>query len=350
MHGAEGPPVEGRIVDQDSAWTYAHFSCPNPPSAPYRLQLDWIAPESILGTTLDQSIEPGRFYSFTDASFDATFILEFRTAEGFGQYTGWYHFTEAPGLLIWKLVNDEVLLYPADNRRIYNAKRRDPRRDVRPTPRAFSSTWAYPWLDRLSDPFGAPASHDPSETFQAMAYYANGRSLPSPLALMRPDLRTPVTAADDASHFRRSNILASPGAPASRRAVRNIRVTRDTANPATGSARVDVYFDHWVGPITTETWSGTVYVGGDVTVRRNLTIADNTTVHFLAPVGADDNGRPELIVQSGATLTVGTGVTFGTVDRDGARTPTHGLRVETGGTATLNGVTISGGNTGGAAR
>ncbi|MCY3738675.1 MAG: hypothetical protein OXG13_19915 [Gemmatimonadaceae bacterium] len=101
MHGAEGPPVEGSIVRQDSAWTYAHGSCPNPLSAPYRLQLGWIAPQHIPGTTFNQLIERGRFYSFASSVRDnATFILEFRSAQGFGQYTGWYRFTEAPGLLI----------------------------------------------------------------------------------------------------------------------------------------------------------------------------------------------------------------------------------------------------------
>ena len=49
-------------------------------------------------------------------------------------------------------------------------------------------------------------------------------------------------------------------------------------------------------------------------------------------------------MSSGATLTVGTGVTFGTVNRDGARTRALGLRVETGGTATLNGVTLGEGH------
>ena len=75
----------------------------------------------------------------------------------------------------------------------------------------------------------------------------------------------------------------------------------------------------------------------------SLTIANNTTVHFLAPVRAGDD-RPELIVASGGALTVGTGVTFGTADREGARTAALGLQVETGGTATLNGVTLGDGH------
>ena len=111
---------------------------------------------------------------------------------------------------------------------------------------------------------------------------------------------------------------------------------------------VDVYFDHWVGPIDgTETWGpGPVHVGGDVTIQdgASLTIADNTTLCFLRPpLGTDANNRPELIVANGGDLTVGTGVTFGSVQRHSDRTASHGLRVETGGTATLNGVTISDG-------
>ncbi len=181
-----------------------------------------------------------------------------------------------------------------------------------------------------------------------MAYYQDpDNSLPTSTALDNPNLRLEVTAADD-GHFQVPDVGVFrsrpyyPGHPdfephpSSRRAVRNIRVTRDENNPGTGSARVDVYFDHWVGPIDgTETWGpGPVHVGGDVTVLdgASLTISDNTTVCFLAPLGTDANDRPELIVADDGNLTVGTGVTFGSLNRAGARTPSHGLRVEAGGT------------------
>ena len=357
MQGAEGPPVEGSANDSNTeAWTYEYYSCPHPPSAPDRRDLGWISSDpgsalpldDIPGTTLDQSIVPGHFYSFQGPP-GVRYILEFRDAEGFGQYAGWYRFTEAPGLLIWKTGGHFFhRLIPADNRRIYNAKLRTSNGNVRRTPRAFSSSFAYSWLDQLSDPFGAPASNNHRGTFQAMAYYQSGNSLPTTVALDSADLREQVTAADD-GHFRVPNLINSRGnlmdpEPPSRRAVRNIRVTRDSFNPATGSAQVDVYFDHWVGPIAgMESWGpDSVYVGGDVTIESgaSVTIANGTTVNFLAPIGTDVSDYPELIVSDGGMLTVGTGVTFGTVDRDGARTPTHGLRVETGGTATLNGVTI----------
>ena len=371
MQGAEGPPVEGgQPGNGRTAYTYEYWSCPQPLSAAYRQALGWITPTgglrltSISGTALDQRIEPESFYTFQGAD-DRTYTLEFRTAEGFGQYASWYRFSEAPGLLIWKSyetgtntddIRVETWLIPADNRRIYDA--REDSEGGFASPRQFTSDEPYNWLDRLSDPFGAPESNNHSETFQAMAYYAIDGTLPTSTALDNPNLRLAVTAADD-GHFQVPDVGVFrsrpyyPGDPdfephpPSRRAVRNIRVTRSTSNPATGYADVDIYFDHWVGPIDgTETWGpGPVHVGGDVTVLdgASLTISDNTTVCFLAPLGTDANDRPELIVADDGNLTVGTGVTFGSLNRAGARTASHGLRVETGGTATLNGVTISDG-------
>ena len=374
MQGSEGPMVEGRRPGNGrNAYAHEYWSCPQPISAPYRHALGWITPTSITGTTLDQQIQPGSFYTFEGAD-DLTYTMEFRTAEGFGQYASWYRFTEAPGLLIWKSYeevrtyssgNQDVRLQtwviPADERRIYDA--RTDAGDGGPTRRQFTSTFNYIWLDRLSDPFGAPTTNNHRETFRPMPYYAadgDGNDLPATMALDRQNLRPVVTAADD-GHFQVPNVGVSrssrytystsptaspstqPHSP-SRRAVRNIRVTR---TGATGYADVDVYFDHWVGPIDgMETWGpGPVHVGGDVTIQdgASLTIADNTTVCFLAPLGTDANDRPELIVADGGNLTVGTGVTFGSLNRAGARTASHGLRVETGGTATLNGVTVSDG-------
>ena len=364
MHGPEGPPVEGQQLNRNNsnAYTYEYWSCPNPLSAAYRRALGWVTPTPIPGTTLDQPVEPGNFYSFQGAD-NRTYTMEFRTAEGYGQYTSWYRFSEAPGVLIWKSYetgrsgrprrgsNQETWLITADNRRLFNAKEDSDAGD--PSPRQFTPGFVYAWLDRLSDPFGAPTRNDHRETFRAMAYYAidiDGNPLPTTMALNGQHLRAAVTAADD-GHFRVPDIATNRAGtrtydhPPSRRAVRNICVTRDEADPATGSATVDVYFDHWVGDIAgMETWGpDPVYVGGDVRILdgASLTIADNTAVRFLVPIGADDTGSPELIVDDNGRLSVGTGVTFGTVDRAGARIAAHGLRVETGGTATLNGVTIN---------
>ena len=357
MHsGAHGPPVQGRVVGSDSALVYQYRSCPNPFNPMYRRDLGWSTAHAITATTLNARIDPGpRNYHYFVGADQAEYILEFRTAEGFGRYTGWYRFAEAPGLLIWKRPhprNPDInfpRLVPADNRRLYNAKRRP----VRPTPRAWSAGFAYSWLDRLSDPFGAVEGNGLRETIEAMAHYdVDGHSPPVTLALDGVEHRPVVSDADDESHFRRAGLGVSSSGddglldPASRRAVRNIRVTRNATNPATGSALVDVYFDYWVGSISgTETWSSSpVYVGGDVTIGSgaSLTIADNTTVHFLAPLGTDANG-PELIVSNGGALTAGTGVTFGTVSRAEARAVRHGLRVEPGGTATLSDLTIADG-------
>ena len=365
MQGSEGPAIEGlRRPDENGPGAYVreYWSCPNPLSGAYRQALGWVTPTYITDTRLDQQIDPGSLYSFQGAE-DAIFTLEFRTAEGFGQYTSWHRFTEAPGLLIWKSYEEvrrstgevhlQTWLIPADNRRIFDA--REHAKGGGPSPRQFTSDFEYFWLDRLSDPFGAPTTNNYRETFRPMPYYAvDGNDLPATMALNRQHLRPVVRAADDGL-FQVPNVgLArsspyQPGDrwfqphPPSRRAVRNIRVTRDENNPRIGHATVDVYFDHWVGPIDgMETWGpGTVYVGGDVTIQddASLTIADNTAVRFLDPVGTDSH--PELIVSEGGSLTVGTGVTFGSVERASDRAATHGLRVETGGTATLNGVTIT---------
>ena len=64
---ADGPAVEGRTVNrQKDAYVYAHRSCPAPLNAAYRLRLGWVDSVPITGTTLNQRIEPGRYYTFTD--------------------------------------------------------------------------------------------------------------------------------------------------------------------------------------------------------------------------------------------------------------------------------------------
>ena len=330
QNGAQGPPYRYENTD-NATYIYEYRSCTNPYNAIYRRDLGWTTPAPITRTTLDVPLTGGfDDVVFVDGADDSDFALELRTVGGFGQFTGWHRFAQAPGVLIWKRpavgsVNRRPRLIPADGRSIFNAKTSAVGEEPNLDPiTALDPTFVYPWQDRLSDPFGA----------------LEGNGLPSETVLPGRQYRLVVTEADDDSLLRRDprGNMDNP----SRRAFRNIRVNRDASPP---NAEVDIYFDHWVGEIAgMETWGpDSVYVGGDVTILRDLTIADNTTVNFLAPTGTDVSDYPELIVSDGGTLTVGTGVTFGTVDRDGARTPTHGLRVETGGTATLNGVTISGG-------
>ena len=347
--GAQGPPV-WKTGETDSAWVQEYRSCPAPYSAPYRHDLGWNTRIEVTGTTQDQRIKPGDYVVFQTApetvgALPSEILLELRGV-GFGQYAGWHRFAEAPGVLMWKVrqvliagaVTRNPRLIPADGRSIRDARRRP----ETPDPGAFTGlrpgldrpplrdTRTYSWQDLVSDPFDA----------------LEGNGLPTDFALPMPAARRPVvTQADDSILLRASIGRSCPHSdldPPTRRAIRNIRVNRDASPPY---ADVDIYFDHWVGSIAgMETWSGpdTVYMGGDVTIESgaSLTIANNTPVRFLSPVGADANGRPELIVASGGRLSLGSGVTFGTVDRAGARTEMYGLRVETGGTATLNGVTL----------
>ena len=355
--GAQGPPI-WKTGETTSAWVQEYRSCPAPYSAFYRQDLGWNTRIEVSGTTQDQRINPGDYVVIKTAPENvgappSEILLELRSV-GFGQYAGWHRFAKAPGVLMWKIwqkrehsttkgvtFEGQPRMIPADGRSIRDARLRP----VTADPGAFTglrpgldrppllATRAYSWQDLVSDPFGA--------------LERNG--LPAGFTLPMPEARPVVTQADDnillRANFGHTSSRGRTLDPPTRRAIRNIRVKRDASPPY---AEVDIYFDHWVGPIDgMETWGGPnpVYVGGDVTIASgaSLTIANGTSVRFLAPIGADDNGRPDLIVSSGGTLTVGTGVTFGTVDRDGARTATLGLRVEAGGAATLNGVTLASG-------
>ena len=114
----------------------------------------------------------------------------------------------------------------------------------------------------------------------------------------------------------------------------------------------------WVGTIAENTtWSGTVRVGGDVTVPTNvtLTIEANSTIQFLADTdaaaGGTDTGRSELIVQGTLTASAG-GITFRSTNADATDADWYGIRVESMGSADLSNASLSDGvlcvsNTGG---
>ena len=109
--------------------------------------------------------------------------------------------------------------------------------------------------------------------------------------------------------------------------------------------RINAYraLTEWSGPLLVEagqtlTWSGSILVTGDVTIPDNttLTLDNNTTVEF-----ADDT---ELIVADGGTLTATAGnITFRSTHDDPMGPEWDGIRVESGGSATLTDVTISNG-------
>ena len=236
QNGAQGPPYRAETTTS-ATYIYEYRSCTNPYNAIYRHDLGWTTtPAPITGTTFNARIGAGfGDVVFVDGADDSDFALELRTVGSFGQFTGWHRFAQDPGVLIWKrpAVGSAVRrprLIPADRRSIFNARQRSPalaEPNLDPIT-ALNPTFVYPWQDRLSDPFGA----------------LEGNGLPTGTVLPGRQYRPVVTEADDDSLLRRDP-RGGMDAP-SRRAFRNIRIHRDQTP---SYAEVDIYFDHWVGPI-----------------------------------------------------------------------------------------------------
>ena len=291
-------------------YTVSHPSCPQPFNPFYRMDLGWNTAHTISSTTPNRRIDPGPedFYVVHSTANRQDYILDFRTASNFGQYTGFHPFTASPGLLIWRRSptnpgtprnnTSNPMVIPADGRSIHDARDRGQRPNV-PEHR-----------DRLSDPFGAaPQTHGPT-----------------------------VTQATDVSHLTHSTTNNRINRP-SRLAFRNIR------NEGT-HALVDIYVNYWSGSLTgTQNWSDTVYVGGDVTVASGatLTLAADTEVRFLANTddtgGGTDTGKSELIVSGTLNASAG-GITFSSTNADPDTAEWYGVRVLSGGSANLTGATL----------
>ena len=127
--------------------------------------------------------------------------------------------------------------------------------------------------------------------------------------------------------------------------IRDANLELDGTNTAWSGqigGRINAYraLTEWSGPLLVEagqtlTWSGSILVTGDVTIPDNttLTLDNNTTVEF-----ADDT---ELIVADGGTLTATAGnITFRSTHDDPMGPEWDGIRVESGGSATLTNVAI----------
>ena len=315
LASAHGPPIWKPPETGNAAWVYEFAACPNPFNAVYRRDLGWNDRVEITQTTRDQRIDPGDYYIIQagDAG-PSELVLELRTAGGWGQYADWYRFAKAPGLLIWKeyrywvtplpnnppRVASNWRLIPADGRSIRDARERTYGNNRIESPNVSGlvsgrdwprlvDNYAYPWQDRVSDPFDALEGNGlTGQTLWGSAH------------------RPVVKAADDDQLLRAMPNRRGPKKirmlnPPTQVAVRNIRVQRDDPSP---HALVDVYFNHWAGRINkgtsqepsdpTPTWEKVVYVGGDVTIEdgTTVTIADNAQVLFLAP-GPDDARRPD---------------------------------------------------------
>lgn len=338
--GAHGPYIVG-----DDGYHSPYRSCPNPFNPFFRMDLGWNTRENITTTTLRKRIEPGpdHFYVVRGANHQH-YILDFRTASGFGQYTGWHRFTQSPGLLIWRRpivpYSRNAMLIPADGRSIFDARQQP----VQKEPTSVNSSYTYVWQDRLSDPFGAVEQRGPLG--------------PLPGHEHRPMVRhaTDATHLQHATYSTTSETTAdeNPDPGPSRLAFRNIRIHRGVSGG--DYAEVDIYHNYWAGELDRNTtWSGIVYVGGDVTIPANttLTIERGTQVRFLADTddigGNNDTARSELIVEGDLTVEAASEVSDGGVTfRSAADTPSnddwYGIRVREGGTATLSDATIRDGS------
>ena len=380
--GAHGPVEEGSVDNRvaENSYMYPYKSCPSP-YEPFALQeLSWGSQSDILRTSQSEQIDPGNYY-LIDGMGTNEFMLVFRTAEKWGQYTTWYQFDKAPGLLIWKSRRNTggaqfVRLIPADGRNIYNALQY-PRQGS--TERLWDSSFVYPWQDRISDPFGIAetamgSSNGLGTTIRSTETYKDDASLamnlPAELILDGKEHRAVPDWASDASHFMNDlDYTAESSGPgpetASGIGIRNIVVVRTGTEEKTGYAVVNVFYEYKEGQLAASTsWSGDVYVGSDIIIpaELTLTINSNATVHFLTPrpredtgggTGHSNTGHSEIIVQRRGNLNIGTGVTFqsaqehiNTADPPGSEKEdeSHGIYVEPGGTATIEGLTIADGD------
>ncbi len=103
----------------------------------------------------------------------------------------------------------------------------------------------------------------------------------------------------------------------------------------------------WSGELVgSSKWSGTILVTGDVTIPdgMDLTIAADTEIRFAANSdetgGGSDTARSELIVE-GELVATASGITLGSSNTtDPSDEDWYGIRVKSGGEATLTGVTV----------
>ena len=350
--GGDGPVIQGNTHSATRAFMYQHQSCPNPFNPFYMKDLGWGTHTEISSSTQSRKIlpSPGNYY-YVNGANESTLYLEFRPVSSFGKYIQWYRWDEAPGLLLWKDGDrEEVRLIPADGRSISNSLTASPQGA---TSIQVSSSTLFPWLDMISDPFGADMHESNPNglrtTIASMEYYKDDPTrLPATISLVDPENRRTPDWATDASHFMKMNAAAQ--ASPSYLAVRNVHIVRTGES---GYAVANIYKNYLGGELARSgTLSGDIYVGDDVIIGADevLTIASNSTVYFLSPKSQDSNSRCDFVVEDDGRLEVGHGVTFRMAreeytNDDGERVEgpspqQHGLTVKAGGQATLNGLTI----------
>ena len=396
QNGRDGPATEaGTRSGGTEGYYYAHGSCPSLFNPFYMRDLDeaytWDVEfheinEGMRSYRIDPA--PDDYYEVSVANANAngipSVILEFREADSFGQYNDWYHFDQAPGLLVWKRYGtafNGLQLIPADNRRIFNAL-------LQPasgaTVREWDASFSYPWIDRISDPFGAVVEVEP-DPFGSGGVEANGlrstiQSMEAYQATIPPILsahmmlngsehRVTQDWVTDSSHFMNplheldhagNSTGTTANAPVNI-GLRNIVVHRTGTNSETGYAILNIYPNYYEAPLsstpTMQSWSGDIYIGADVEIPSGvtLTIEQDASVYFLTPrpeedTSTTDTGNSELIVQSGGTLIIKSGVTFRSaneaINSDDPITyedESYGLYVMSGGKVTIEGLEVTDG-------
>ncbi len=397
QNGRDGPATEGGTRSNgDEGFYYAHGSCPSLFNPLYMRDLDeaytWDVEfheinEGMRSYRIDPA--PDDYYEVSVANADAngipSVILEFREADSFGQYNDWYHFDQAPGLLVWKrygTASNGLQLIPADNRRIFNALRQNPFHGS--TVREWDAGFSYPWIDRISDPFGAVVEVEP-DAFDFGGVEANGlrttiRSMEAYQATTPPALSAHIMLngsnhrvtqdwVTDSSHFMNplheldhaGNSMGTTANDPVNIGLRNIVVHRTGTNSETGYAILNIYPNYYETSLastpTAQSWSGDIYVGADIKIPSGvtLTIEQDASVYFLTPRPEEDTsrggtGHSELIVQRGATLVVKTGATFRSaneaINSDDPITyedESYGLYVMLGGKVTIEGLEVTDG-------
>ena len=398
QNGRDGPATEGGLDTNTRGFYFSHGSCPSLFNPFYMRDLDDAYTWNVEFHEISEGVRSYRIDPAPDDYYEVSVvnanphgnpgvILEFREADSFGQYNDWYHFDQAPGLLVWKRFGTEyndLQLIPADNRRIFNALRwQDPFRGS--TIREWDASFSYPWIDRISDPFGAVMEVEPDEndlggveanglrsTIQSMEAYqaAIPPTLPAHMMLDGSEHRVTQDWLTDSSHFMNPlAVLDGNGEPTGRTTandpvnigLRNIVVHRTGTNSETGYAILNIYPNYYEAPLsstpTTQSWSGDIYIGADVEIPSGvtLTIEQDASVYFLTPRPEEDRsggdtGHSELIVQSGGTLIIKPGVVFRSANEAiNSNDPityedeSYGLYAMLGGKVTIEGLEVTDG-------
>ncbi len=399
QNGRDGPATEGGLRSGGTeGFYYAHGSCPSLFNPFYMRDLDDAYTWNVEFHEISEGVRSYRIDPAPDDYYEVSVvnanphgnpgvILEFREADSFGQYNDWYHFDQAPGLLVWKRFRTEyndLQLIPADNRRIFNALRwQNPFRGS--TIREWDESFSYPWIDRISDPFGAVVEVEPDAfgsggveanglrtTIQSMKAYqdADPPNLPAHMMLDGGEHRVTQDWVTDSSHFMNPlAILDHNDSPTGRTTandpvnigLRNIVVHRTGTNSETGYAILNIYPNYYEAPLsstpTTQSWSGDIYIGADVEIPSGvtLTIEQDASVYFLTPrpeedTSGGDTGHSELIVQSGGTLIIKPGVVFRSANEAiNSNDPityedeSYGLYAMLGGKVTIEGLEVTDG-------